>query len=71
MITRIIILSFIVCISNIGCVVTIPVLTVLGTGGAIVSKYIDHKLKRESLGIRKGELELKREIFELKKAELQ
>ncbi len=67
MIIRITLLSFILLIGNIGCVVTVPVLTVLGTGGAIVSKYIDYKLERESQDIRKGELELKREKFEYEK----
>lgn len=64
---RILILSLIIVFGNMGCIVTIPILTALGTGGAIISKYIDHKLERESLELRRGELELKRDKFEYEK----
>ncbi len=60
-------LSLALLFGNMGCVWTIPILTILGTAGGTANKITDYKLTKRSLDLKEDELNLKREDFEYRK----
>ncbi len=65
--TRILILSFVFLFGSMGCVATVPLLTILGTAGVVANKTTDYMLTKRSLDIKEREIKLKEQKFELEK----
>ncbi|KKK61972.1 hypothetical protein LCGC14_3008970 [marine sediment metagenome] len=48
----------------VGCPATIPIIGMLGTIGMATNKFINYKLTKRGLDLKKREIELKEKIFE-------
>ena len=64
--TKLVAISSLLVFVNIGCVMTLPILTVLGTVGVASNKYLDYTLTKRGLDLKEREIELKEKQFEMK-----